>query len=382
MPELTEEEKRRLEQQAGAAAPEGTATEQPAAVAPAETVETPPSESQRYLDRIFAQYEERKKQNAEADKRDHVREAIGGIGDVASALAKLHYTTQYAPYVPSENLSEKARQRYEKAKANRDANLDQWMHYVLNVAGKKQAAEQAERNRQDRLAQQRAAAEAKAKEMQDKEDQQWVSDYLVPDWEMEYDKYDDVAKAKAAIEADLDDLHKKGEITDGQLAAAKKRLEPTLKKRRNAKYTATEKQNQSIETSQRRAAATAAARGNNGGGNRSNTHQYVGFADGSGVWINKNDVSDITSLYDRADFPEAYKAKDGYGNVKTNQSREDKLNAVIHYLSLNRNNAYENWLRQVEKRPRTAKPQQTTGQSGVKWKTQNTTKNNTGVTWK
>lgn len=30
----------------------------------------------------------------------------------------------------------------------------------------------------------------------------------------------------------------------------------------------------------------------------------------------------------------------------------------------------------------TPKGQQTTGQSGVKWKTQNTTKNNTGVTWK
>jgi len=337
--------------------------------------------------KVLEAYKKRQMINDALDARGQSRSVVAGIGDLARSLANLYYVNRYAPnaYDPTKTMSARQREIFEKAKANRDANLDQWMHYVLNVAGKKDAAAQAERNRQDRLAQQRAAAEAKAKELQDKEDQQWVSDYLVPDWKMEYDKYDDVAKAKAAIEADLDDRYKKGMITDGQLAAAKKRLEPTLIKRKEDKYFATEKQNRSIETSQRRAAATAAARGNNGGGNRSNTHQYVGFADGSGVWINKNDVSDITSLYDRADFPEAYKAKDGYGNVKTNLSREDKLNAVIHYLSLNRNNAYENWLRQVEKRPRTAKPQQpkqTIGQSGVNWKTQGTTKINTGVNWK
>lgn len=153
-PELLK--KQQQEQQVGNTASEGAVATQPITVTPAETVEPTapveeqqPSESQRYLDQIFKQYEERKKQNERADKRDRVREAIGGIGDVASALAKLHYTTQYAPYVGGENLSEKARQRYEKAKANRDANLDQWMHYMLNVAGKKQAAEQAEKTRQD-----------------------------------------------------------------------------------------------------------------------------------------------------------------------------------------------------------------------------------------
>lgn len=169
MPELTEEQKKRLglgqqrikkDEAWGQQVEDKTfdANLQPSAttvpkqqpVEPtAPVAEQQPSESQRYIDQILKQYEEHKKQNAEADKRDRVREAIGGIGDVASALAKLHYTTQYAPYVPSENLSEKARQRYEKAKANRDANLDQWMHYMLNVAGKKQAAEQAEKTRQD-----------------------------------------------------------------------------------------------------------------------------------------------------------------------------------------------------------------------------------------
>ncbi|MCR5588106.1 MAG: hypothetical protein K6F72_00660 [Bacteroidales bacterium] len=344
-PELLK--KQQQEQQVGNAASEGAVATQPITVTPAETVETPPSESQRYLDQIFAQYEERKKQNAEADKRDRVREAIGGIGDVASALAKMHYTTQYAPYVPSENLSDKARQRYEKAKANRDANLDQWMHYVLNVAGKKQAAEQAaEHNRltkeyhdqqakiaDDKAKAAAASAEAKARAADIKEgNKTYLRLMMAALRNGEYDR-------QAAI-ADLDAMRSAGLMEDDEYKARIKVLDSAEALYKDERSKINQK------------GRDKAAGGKSGG----NYYEYIAFADGSGVNINKNDTKTISAVYNS--LPEEIKSE--YPGLKADQRRE----AVVAYLATNRNEAIENYLRQVSRRQTQPSKQQQSQGSG------------------
>lgn len=343
---MTEEEKKKLTE------PQ-KATEQPtvangATVAPEVTPQ--PSESQRYLDQIIAQYDERKRQNEEADRRDRRGVILNGIGDMAHAISNLYFTTQYAPNSYQEGLSEKSRARYEKVKAERDKNLDQWLHYNINVAGKKQDAEQAEKARQDKLEQQRAAAEAKAKEKQDKEDLQWVTDNLVPDWLMEYDKQGDVAKAQEAISAELEEALKNGTITEGQYKAAKKKLVPVLKGRHYDLYEADRKQSQKSSTTN----------GKGGGSKGGNIYTYIDFADGSGLNINKNDIPGIAAMY--SDLPDNAKLtkKNNYGDIEivNNPDVNKAYLAVRAYLAKNRNAAMEEKVKQLSHRWQQPRPQQ------------------------
>ena len=150
---MTEEEKRlkELEQQ--------NAVEQqaePAAAVAEQTTEQPQPSA---YDRLMAAYEERQKKDERADKRDRIRTAIAGIGDTVGALGNLYFTTKYASPIPqTEGMSDKMRERYEAAKAKRDRNRAEWMNYALNIAGRKQAEEQAEASNQLRAA---AAEESK-----------------------------------------------------------------------------------------------------------------------------------------------------------------------------------------------------------------------------
>lgn len=134
-----------------------TLREQPSEVIP--TVSEQPAEPQTTAteqpqpsayDRLMAAYEERQQKDERADKRDRIREAIAGIGDTVGALGNLYFTTKYASPIPqTEGMSDKMRERYEAAKANRDRRRAEWMNYALNIAGRKQAAEQAEANRKE-----------------------------------------------------------------------------------------------------------------------------------------------------------------------------------------------------------------------------------------
>ena len=183
---MTEQERKKLEQQGEAAAavvsePEGAVTGQAE-----ESVEQPQS---NWYDVIEKAYAERQKRDERADKRDQVRASIAGIGDVASALSNLYFTTQYAPNAPQGDvLSAKQRERADRMKANRDRNRAEWMNYMLNIAGRKQTAEQAEANRKtteryhdaiiaQREAAAQAAADAKAAAAEVKDAEKWAKSY-------------------------------------------------------------------------------------------------------------------------------------------------------------------------------------------------------------
>lgn len=111
------------------------------------TTETPQSE----VDKVLAAYEKRQKVDDALDARSRSGSIVGGIADMARSLANLYYTTKGSPnaFDPTQGMTERQREMYEKAKADRDARRNEWMHYALNVAGRKDAAAQAAQTRED-----------------------------------------------------------------------------------------------------------------------------------------------------------------------------------------------------------------------------------------
>lgn len=74
--------------------------------------------------------EERKKR----EKREKVNGIISGISDMGRALANLYFTSQYAPNAyQGETMSDKYQARLDKAKAQRDKDLDRYYNYALNL---------------------------------------------------------------------------------------------------------------------------------------------------------------------------------------------------------------------------------------------------------
>lgn len=88
--------------------------------------------------------EERKK----LERKQRTEGIISGIADAATAMSNLFFTTQYAPnmYNAKEGMSAKARERFDKAKAQRDADDDRYMKYALQL-GKARDAVDAMRDR-------------------------------------------------------------------------------------------------------------------------------------------------------------------------------------------------------------------------------------------
>ncbi len=81
---------------------------------------------------------------------------IGGIADAARAVSNLYFTTRYAPnmYNAEQGLAGKARERYERARARKQAADDAYYNYALSLDKRKQAqAALAEGKRQAEAAQ-------------------------------------------------------------------------------------------------------------------------------------------------------------------------------------------------------------------------------------
>lgn len=100
------------------------------------------------------------------EKREKWDGIVSGLGDAASAVANLVFTTKGAPnmYDPRNSLSEKARARRERAKAERDANRDKHLHYAMQEAKMRDA----DRNWRFQLEQTRLAAAERAAEREQK----------------------------------------------------------------------------------------------------------------------------------------------------------------------------------------------------------------------
>lgn len=122
-------------------------------------------------------------QTAAREKKEKREKIFAAIGDGISALSNLYFTTQYAPnaYDYRSSLSAKTRERFDKAKAERDANRRTYMEGYLRALDKDDAAAKDERNwryrlKRDALEDKRAAAREKrdaAKDARDRKRFAW-----------------------------------------------------------------------------------------------------------------------------------------------------------------------------------------------------------------
>lgn len=74
-------------------------------------------------------------------RRQKVEGIISGISDAAQAVSNLWFTSQYAPnmYNPKEGMSAKAKERFDKEKAQREADADKYLQYALTIGKMKDA---------------------------------------------------------------------------------------------------------------------------------------------------------------------------------------------------------------------------------------------------
>lgn len=69
-------------------------------------------------------------------KRQKAEGMISGVSDVVRAISNMAFTNKYAPnmYDPSTSMSAKAKARFEKEKADRDAEDDRYYNYAMMLA--------------------------------------------------------------------------------------------------------------------------------------------------------------------------------------------------------------------------------------------------------
>ena len=188
-----DEDKKALEAQKQKDAPAGGAGEVKDIVVgeetqqaePAGTVTTPtekPNSAVPYLDKLIESSGKQVADHPRQEKLERTQAMIGGIADMGRALSNLYFTTQHAPNAYENGMSEKMRERMEKAKAQRAKDRDAWMNYVLQkgkieesekalALKKKQAetaAENAKKAREDLNAYRAAVIEGRAAELEEK----------------------------------------------------------------------------------------------------------------------------------------------------------------------------------------------------------------------
>lgn len=78
---------------------------------------------------------ETKEQQKKREKREKIEGVINGISDMGMALSNLFFANRYAPnmYDGKNTLSAKAKERFEKAKAERDKKREQALNYALSL---------------------------------------------------------------------------------------------------------------------------------------------------------------------------------------------------------------------------------------------------------
>lgn len=84
-----------------------------------------------------------KEEKEKLKRKQRTEGIISGIADAATAISNLFFTTQYAPnmYNAKEGMSAKARERFDKAKAQRDADDDRYMKYALQLGRARDAVD-------------------------------------------------------------------------------------------------------------------------------------------------------------------------------------------------------------------------------------------------
>lgn len=77
-------------------------------------------------------------------RRQKIEGIISGVSDAAQSVADLIFTHHYAPnmYNPKEGMSAKAKERFDKEKAQREADADKYLQYALTIGKMKDADKQ------------------------------------------------------------------------------------------------------------------------------------------------------------------------------------------------------------------------------------------------
>lgn len=94
------------------------------------------------LEKKMAEYKPLSEEELKKLRRKQKAEGIiSGISDAVQSVANLVATSQYAPnmYNPKEGMSVKAKERFEKEKAQREADADKFLQYALTIGKMKDA---------------------------------------------------------------------------------------------------------------------------------------------------------------------------------------------------------------------------------------------------
>lgn len=77
-------------------------------------------------------------------RKQKIEGIISGVSDAAQSVANLIFTHHYAPnmYNPKEGMSAKAKERFDKEKAQREADADKYFQYALTIGKMKDADKQ------------------------------------------------------------------------------------------------------------------------------------------------------------------------------------------------------------------------------------------------
>lgn len=108
---------------------------------------------------------------AKREKREKSEAILAAVGDGISALSNLYFTSRYAPNVqnPSMSMSAKAKERWDKLKAERDANSKAYADGYARAVAMDEANEREDRNWRHTLERERIADERyEIKEARDK----------------------------------------------------------------------------------------------------------------------------------------------------------------------------------------------------------------------
>lgn len=127
-------------------------------------------------------------------RRQKVEGIISGISDAAQAVSNLIYTTQYAPnmYNAKEGMSAKAKERFDKEKAQREADADKYLQYALTIGKMKDADKerglQAWKTEQTLARQDRAYDAGRQDRAEDVEFRNKDYDERVRQWQANFDR--------------------------------------------------------------------------------------------------------------------------------------------------------------------------------------------------
>lgn len=139
--------------------------------APTEQAAPAKSATQELIDSIKAGSEEERQK---IERRRRAEETISGIADMGKALSNLYFTGKGAPnmYDAKTAMTPKARERYERALKNWNANRAASMQYALSKQSadlKQQALDESERHHKEQEDYNRARMEMEAAKQQWKE---------------------------------------------------------------------------------------------------------------------------------------------------------------------------------------------------------------------